>query len=319
VVFVVALGAAFCLGLGFVLQQHAASQAPEIDVLRLRLLLDLIRKPVWLSGIASMVVGQILGALALRMADITMVEPLLTANLLFALVMARIVFRQSMGWREWGGAVILLLGLTAFLVAADPHGGDSANAPLTSWTVIVIIAGISLLLAAAGRWRVHMERAMLWAAAAGLVYGLQDGFTRSALLELDDGVATALRTWQPYAVIAAAIIGLVLAQSAFETAPLSASLPAITVAEPVSGIVLGVTVFGEHISFKPLPLAFEAAGLIAMAVGVLMVAGSPLLAEARHVPAHLRHHLPHGPMPHLHVLPSDRRHIHHHSTRAGRP
>jgi hypothetical protein len=60
VTIVLGLAAAVLLGLGFVLQQHAARQAPPEDVLSWRLFADLIGKPGWLVGIAAMVSGQVL-------------------------------------------------------------------------------------------------------------------------------------------------------------------------------------------------------------------------------------------------------------------
>ncbi|GAA3070815.1 hypothetical protein GCM10020000_64220 [Streptomyces olivoverticillatus] len=64
-IFAFAVGAAACLGVGFVLQQNAAQRAPMSDFLSLRLLLDLMRMPRWLAGIALMVCGMALGAVAL--------------------------------------------------------------------------------------------------------------------------------------------------------------------------------------------------------------------------------------------------------------
>src|SRR4051812_42818028 len=79
------LGAAAFLAVGFVVQQHAAATAPVEHVLSPRILLDLMRRPVWLAGIAAMVTGQALGGAALRYGDLTAVEPLLATNVLFAL------------------------------------------------------------------------------------------------------------------------------------------------------------------------------------------------------------------------------------------
>ncbi len=281
-VYAVGLCAALCLGLGFVLQQHVAQRAPDADVLRARLLLDLVREPLWVLGIGAMVVGELLGALALRQADITLVEPLLTANLLFALLLAHLLYRQPVGPREWIGALALIVGLAAFIAAAGVHGGHP-DGPLARWVFAAIFAGAAVAAAALAFARVGSpsQRAMMFGASAGLLFGVQDALTRSALAR-HGGLASLVLTWQPYAVIGVAVVGLVIAQSAFKTAPLRTSLPAITVAEPLAGIGLGVLVFGEHVRLAPLPLAFQAAGLAAMVAGVLLVAGSKVLVEHRH-------------------------------------
>jgi hypothetical protein len=74
-------------------------------------------------------------------------------------------------------------------------------------------------------------------------------------------------------------------ESAFNAAPLNASLPAITAAEPVIGILLGVVVFGDDIRISPGTLALQAAGLAALVGGVILVARAPMLSGLRPVQA----------------------------------
>lgn len=276
--FVIILSAAFCIGLGFVLQQRAASQAPRADLLTYRLLLHLIRKPRWLAGIAAMAAGQVLGAIALRRADVTLVEPLLTCNLLFALALARAFAAPALGKREWIGAFVLVFGVSAFVVAADP---GSTYTPLDGVGPLAVVASLGAiaagLVAASRRCRSSGGRAAFLAGGAGTLYGLQDGFTRRAMLRLDDGVLRLALSWWTYAVIAVAVVSLLLAQSAFGAAPLSASLPVLTVAEPLSGIALGVGMFGEVVRLAPLYLGLESAGLVAMVAGVILLSRSPHL------------------------------------------
>jgi drug/metabolite transporter (DMT)-like permease len=277
VTILIVLAAAFLLGLGFVLQQRAAQQAPPDELLSYRLLLDLVRKPVWLAGIASMVGGQVLGAVALGKADVTLVEPLLTANLLFALALARLVSAQALGRREWSGAALLILGIAVFVIAGDPRAGQTTLHNLQAWLVVGGIGCLAALLVAVARRRPGPEKATLLAAAAGALFGLQDGFTRRAMTLLDEGVAHLLASWQIYAVVGVAIVGILLAQSAFEAAPLKASLPAMTVAEPLCGMAFGVGAFGEVVRVAPVWLGLESAGLLAMVTGVIMLGRSPHL------------------------------------------
>jgi drug/metabolite transporter (DMT)-like permease len=282
VTILIILAAAFLLGLGFVLQQRAAQEAPPDEVLSYRLLLDLVRKPVWLAGIGSMVSGQVLGAVALGKADITLVEPLLTANLLFALALARLLSAQALGRREWIGAIVLIVGISIFELAGDPRAGSTSLRTAQGWLVVAGIAGLAATLVAVGRRRPPAEKATLLAAAAGALFGLQDGFTRRTVTSLGKGVVPLLTSWQIYAVVCVAIVGLLLAQSAFEAAPLRASLPAMTVAEPLCGMAFGVGAFGEVVRVAPVWLGLESAGLLAMVSGVIVLARSP------HLHRHLR-------------------------------
>ena len=79
--------AALLIGTGFVLQQHAAQGEPASRFLSLRLITDLLRQPRWLAGIGCMIGGQILAAWSIGNLSLAFVEPLLTTNLVFALVL----------------------------------------------------------------------------------------------------------------------------------------------------------------------------------------------------------------------------------------
>ncbi|MEV6110350.1 DMT family transporter [Streptomyces sp. NPDC051940] len=276
-----AVGAACCLGAGFVLQQRAAQRAPLADFLSLRLLLDLMRVPQWLAGIALMVVGMALSALALAHGEISLVEPLTATNLLFALALSRRLTGQRLGRHGWSGAVLLALGVTAFIVAGEPSGGGPHAGPLRHWTVFGTVAGLAVVLTALGRRARPSLEAALLALAAGLLYGLQDALTRtSAELAVDHGATSLALHWQPYAVAGLGVIGLVLVQSAFETAPLRSSLPALTAAQPLAGIACGVGFLGDQVRLTPPALAWQAAGLAAIVAGVVLLGRHPALPSA---------------------------------------
>ncbi len=95
-----------------------------------------------------------------------------------------------------------------------------------------------------------------------------------------------LTSWPAYSLVAVGVIALWLMQSAFSSAPLHASLPGVTAAEPVAGIVLGVVAFREKVPASPLLIAVQVAGLIMLVAGVILVARSPTLSglQKYHVP-----------------------------------
>ncbi|MFE6892918.1 DMT family transporter [Streptomyces sp. NPDC057694] len=280
-VLVLAVSAAFCLGTGFVLQQNAAAHAPLGDFLSPRLLLDLVRVPRWLGGIGLMVCGMVLGAVALGQGEVTLVEPLLATNLLFALMLSRRQTRQPLGRQGWAGLVLLAGGVTAFIVAGQPRGGSAVTDPLRHWLIIGVMVGTALLLAAlAKRSRLSAGPALL-AVAAGLLYGVQDALTRVCGQRFSGGgMAAVFSGWQPYAVIALGVTGLVLVQSAFETAPLRMSLPALTAAQPLAGIVCGVGFLGDRLRADTGALAWEAVGLAGIVVGVVLLGLHPAMPGA---------------------------------------
>jgi drug/metabolite transporter (DMT)-like permease len=277
-VFLLGVSAACCLGFGFVLQQRAAARAPLADFLSYRLLLRLIRMPDWLLGIGLMVCGQVLGAVALAYGEVSLVEPLTATNLLFAMALSRWLTKQPLGWSGWSGVALLALGVTAFIVAGQPRGSDTSAGALRHWLVFGIVAGIALLLTVKARRLQPASEAALLALAAGLVYGLQDALTRvCGQIVKDEDAAMLFTHWQPYAVGFLGLTGVLLVQSAFEMAPLRMSLPSLTAAQPLAGIACGVGFLGDRLVVTTGALAWEAAGLAAIVVGIILLGRHPAM------------------------------------------
>ncbi|MET7454527.1 DMT family transporter [Streptomyces sp. NPDC005574] len=285
-VLILAVSAACCLGFGFVLQQNAAQQAPLSDFLSPRLLLDLVKVPRWLGGTGLMVAGMVLGAIALGQGEVSLVEPLLATNLLFALALSRRQTRQPLGRQGWAGLALLAGGVTAFIVAGQPRGGSAVTDPLRHWLIIGVMVGLALLLTTYAKRSRLSSGPLLLALAAGLLYGLQDALTRvSGQRFSEGGMAELLTGWQPYAVLALGVTGLLLVQSAFETASLRMSLPALTAAQPLAGIVCGVGFLGDRLHTDTGALAWEAAGLAAVVSGIVLLGLHPAMPRGVAVPS----------------------------------
>jgi hypothetical protein len=296
VVFVVGIAAALLLGLGYVLQQRVAATMPLSDLLSFRLLLDLMRRPVWWGGIGAMIVGELLAGLALQLASVGLVEPLLSTNLLFALLFANLMSHHRVCWQEVGGAVLLSAALGVFIAVGDPHSSPAPQpVPLVIVLAVNCVVVAVAVLVLIGKTRGLVAESVLLATAAGLLYGLQDASTRAALLVADKhGIPAMFGNAWIYIVIGAAIIGLLLSQSAFKAARLDYSLPPIAAAEPVTGILLGVSLLGDVVSVSVVGLAVEALCVVAMIGGVALIgrspslAGTPVVATPSHEAQHRR-------------------------------
>jgi hypothetical protein len=127
-----------------------------------------------------------------------------------------------------------------------PAGVDRAGlrdwAP-TGLTILGLLV-VCIALASARRGRV---RALLLACATGLAYGAVAALTKTVVVLLGLGLVPLLTAWETYALVVAVVGGTLLQQSAFQAGDLTASLPAVTVGEPVVAAVIGLTVFGERL------------------------------------------------------------------------
>jgi drug/metabolite transporter (DMT)-like permease len=288
--YAITLVAALLLGIGFVLQQHAAELAPESHFLSVRLVGDLFRKRMWLAGIVIMVLGQILAAWSIGHLELSFVEPLLATNLLFALILAVPLSGQAVRVTEVAGALLLIAGeaILSLTRSAQPIGQSFGS--FSHWPAAAVIAFIALVAVQAGRRTSGNRRATLTGLGAGLVFGIQDALTRQTLQILQHhSLAGLLHSWSAYCLVATGAVGILLMQNAFNAGPLHASLPTITAGEPVAGILLGIVVFGDRVQLAPEDLAVQAGGLFILVLGVVAVARAPALTGLRKAvePVHL--------------------------------
>lgn len=273
--------AALLLAAGYVFQQRVAVTLPLSDILHFRLLGELMRRPLWWVGMACMVAGQLLSGLALHLATVGLVEPLLSTNLLFALAMAALLARRRPCLTEIAGALLLSAALGLFIAIGHPRTTNRTHPPVPVVAVAVVSVGvIAMICVAVGRRRGLVGEAIWLASGAGLLFGLQDAATRAALVDINrHGLGGLLLHAWVYIVVAAAVLGILLAQSAFKAARLDYSLPPITAAEPIAGIAIGIGLLGDRVSVTVPALAFESACLLGLIVGVALIGRSPGLAR----------------------------------------
>jgi len=276
----VTLVAAMLSGFGFVLQQHAAQQVRNSEFLRLGLIARLVQNRRWLAGLAVMVAGYLVAAWTLGHLDLSVTEPLLSTNLIFALILAVPLSGQALRRTEIIGAILLTTGVATLSLSRSVHAPVLSFGSFSHWPAAALIALIAVVLVQLGRRRSGIARAALTGIAAGLFLGIADAFTRLSVQEIDGRHPLSLLVhWPGYAMIMASAIGVWLMQNAFNAAPLHASLPAVTAAEPSAGIVLGVVVFGDVVHVSPPLLALQIAGIAAMVGGVILVARAPVFRE----------------------------------------
>jgi hypothetical protein len=119
---------------------------------------------------------------------------------------------------------------------------------------------------------------MYLAGATGMFYGLTAALTKSVAHLVSIGVFWALTQWPPYALVAVALVSLLVGQSAFQSGPLSSSLPVLAVVDPIVSIMIGALAFGETVNTSGAAPVVEVAALAIMVMGVMVLGTSDLVA-----------------------------------------
>ena len=279
------LGAAF-LGAGFVVQQREAAHAAGGSAFSICLLGILMRRRLWWLGVLLMVIGYGLAGWSLGSGNLVLVEPLIAANLLFALPIAAAWSRRRPSGRSLLAAFALAAGVSGFVVAARPNGGRSVAIPSNVWAgagaCAAVLVGVTTVLALRRRGD---RRASWLGVATGVVYGMQDSLTRRVYGGIADGALDLLTSWPVWVLIAVGALGVLLAQNAFDSGPLTSSLPAISVVEPMTGIALGIVVFHSHVRTDTLSLALAALSLLVMLIGAHSLSRSRVVHEVTRHPS----------------------------------
>jgi drug/metabolite transporter (DMT)-like permease len=240
-----AVGAAFFIAIGDVIHQRSAQEVTDEPVSHVDLFLRLLRDRRWWLGSIVAAVGFGLQAAALGFGSVLLVQALLVTSLLFALpINARLSHRRVTRW-EWTWAALLAAAVAVIVTVGNPTEGHS-RASLETWTVVIAVLGPALVLCVVGaRIRSGPVSAVLLALVSGALWGVFAVLTKGVVDRLDDGLWALLRTPELYVWALVGVAGTAWQQSSFRAGALTASLPTMTVAEPVVGSVLGIVVLGE--------------------------------------------------------------------------
>jgi hypothetical protein len=85
------------------------------------------------------------------------------------------------------------------------------------------------------------------------------------------GPAALLVSWQLYTLLITGAVGLLLNQLSFQAGPLVASLPAITVVDPLLAVLFGVVIYDENLRHTPLAIVCEFGFLALLAVAATVL------------------------------------------------
>ncbi len=281
-----AVAASFCTATASVCQRIGArsSEATGFDVW---LVFRLARRPVWLLGVASMILGFVFQLTALHFGALALVQPILALELLFVFGYLAVAGsgRVTVKRRDWLAVAAMSAGIGMFLWLASPSGGR-LHAPGSLWLLSGLVTfGVVLAALAVGNGPgvSRSRRAAVLGAATGISWGFVAAVIKELSSHLGDGIDAIFSNWSPYVLLAVGAATMLLASHALAAGPLAASQPGFTVLDPLSASLLGVFLFGEHIRTGAGDLAGEALALAIIFAGASALSHSCLiLGEDEH-------------------------------------
>ncbi|HEX6444686.1 MAG TPA: DMT family transporter [Streptosporangiales bacterium] len=255
-----------------VLQADVTHQVPGRSALEMRLLADLVRRPLWLLGTCAAAVAFVFQVTALWFGPLVLVQPILVTSLLMTVVFRSVLARRLPGTSVMLGAAVCAGGLALFLGLAHPHGGNGAITASDVVPLAPVLGGVLILGLLGAIGRSGNARAVPLAVAAGILYGVNAGLVKLVTRQLGESVLEPARHWELYAAIACGLFGVQLNQAAFQAGTVPAAVAVITVTDPVTSVAVGLVWLGERVDMNAAVLAFEALGFAAMVVGIVLLA-----------------------------------------------
>jgi drug/metabolite transporter (DMT)-like permease len=268
---VAALAGSLVFGVSSVAEQRGPQRVERRPPLRPGLLLDLIRQPLWLTGVGATLVGFVLQVVALTFGPLALVEPILISDLIIASLIASALRRR---WDP-----VILLGVTAaaggvagFLAIARPSGGRT-----TVGLLAVLPLGIGLAAVLAGcialAQRNENARPLALALGCGVTYGVAAFVVKLLTTDFSGGLAQVFSHWPVYALAIVGPLGFLLNQNAFQQGILLAPVLAIiTVSDPLVSIALAYFWLHEQLNSTAGVVAGEVLALLVMTGGIITLA-----------------------------------------------
>lgn len=285
---ILALVAAALFAWASVAQQRAASSIPVGEAGGARLIVRLVRRPLWVSGLVADTLGFVAQAAALGVGVLLIVQPLIATTLLFAIAIAAMWSRVGPPRSVWLSAALLTGGLAAFLVVGDP-GAGIPDGSLAHWAIAgAIVIPVVAIAVVAGARRRGPVRALGFGIASGVLFGVMSALIKSVVDNFGNGLESALTNWEIYALILTTGLGFILQQAAYQAGALGLSLPAIVVLEPVTAAAIGIWVLDESLRTEGPRSVAIALSVVAMVVGLVAIAKAEAgieLAQGRAAPS----------------------------------
>ena len=273
-----ALGAALVFGISSVAEQHSTKRVETRRAGSPRILLDLVRQPLWVAAVGGTLLGFTLQVVALGFGPLALVQPILVFDLIFA-VLINAYLRRVFDPQILLGVVACAAGVGGFLAIARPSGGQTnvgffAILPLAAG----LAGGVAGCLAVAKRS--ETLRPLALALATGINYGVAAFLVK---MVVGRGFPGLLTDWPIYALAIVGPVGFILNQDAFQQGTLIAPvLSIITACDPIISIALATVWLDEKLNSTALGIAGEVIALILMVTGIVVIAHrAPHVAAAQ--------------------------------------
>lgn len=264
-----ALVGAVCLAIGTDVQHRGVHQnVGHGRELGRRGLAGLLANPIWLGGTLLIGVSTILQLASLLNAPLVVVQPLGVVGLVVTAWLTSRRTHQPLPQRRRLGIALCIGGIGLFVVIALMVGQD---ARITSGRIVAVV--IALAVAAVLGVVVHRtaRHALAFSLAGAVMFGFVATLAQVLLGEWKTGTLGWISLVALAGFVVALLLGMTWVQNAHAKGTSTLVLAGLTVVDPLTGVVLTGTIFGELSAAPGGAIALMLVAGAAAVVGVTLV------------------------------------------------
>lgn len=231
----------------------------------------LLARPLWWASVLLNGGRAGFQVAALAFAPLTVVQPLGVLTLVFAIPWATRLGGQRLTRRQSRGAILVVVSVAVLLALAVTDGRSEPltvadGFAVTLGTLALLIVGARVAARCPASWRSH-----LLAAAAGVAFGVSSALAKTTVTVLGTDGAAALAHPAAAGTAVIAVLGVFLAQAAYQGMELGSPLGVTTVVNPIAASIVAIAFMGESFLGGPIGLVPAALAAVGCAYGISLL------------------------------------------------
>ncbi|MGH3877124.1 MAG: DMT family transporter [Actinophytocola sp.] len=282
---------ALCSAIGAQLQHRGVRNETQDKGLGLRGIARLVHNRSWLLGVAVLTACAMLQILALALAPVTIVAPIVV----LALPAVAVLNARASGERLDATAIVAViastLGVAVFVALASGHASPVVFPEPAVLMACQIIAGVVLLFGGIGALRDGIVRCVLLATGAGAAYGLVSVLVRDVTYTFQTNGFAGVSPLSATALVASFAIGSWFIQLAYASGPPDVVVGCQTVLSPLVAAAIAMGLLDETADAGGVTGLGMAAGALIAMFGVVLLARHHPEATSRATPHSAEHRL----------------------------
>jgi len=252
--------------------KHHAPNQPKVGSLHIKQILDLLRRPRWLTGTTFLVLAIMFQLAALSLAPLIVVQPIGALALIMTSLLNAKIYKVQLDKKTLLAIAITMLGVGVFVVSASAGAMEAEISDGKLLQVVFVMLGFLTLFGLLFFLSKGKVGPLEYIFGAGVLYGFVASLAKVVLGRVSQGDFDLLTLLAVGALIGATALGGWFVQNAYASGPPDLVIAGLTVVDPAVAVVIAIVILGEadQASISQV-VSFSVAGAVA-AVGVLMLA-----------------------------------------------